>query len=131
MKSVIKKTLIIGLLIYCFVFLIAPQVKSDTIYITPEILSETYSIDTNSFYVYDTSVYQIPAENEYYKLWIFINKFENKQVEYQENLPLLNYITYDRATSDSINIRLETKYKYYYEKPARKVKVNYRKVEVK
>ena len=131
MKSVIKKTLIIGLLIYCFVFLIAPQVKADTIYITPEILSETYSIDTNSFYVYDTSVYEIEHEQEYYSLWKFISRFENAEIEYSQNLPSLHYITYDRAKSDSVNFTLETEYEYYYEKPARKVKVNYRKVEVK
>ena len=130
MKSGIEKVLIFGIILFG-ICLFCNQGRAENITINEEILSDTYEIDTSAYYIYDTSVYQIPVEQEYYTLWKFISRFENAEIEHYENLPQLNYITYDRATSDSINIRLETEYEYYYEKPARKVKVNYRKVEVK
>ena len=114
-----------------FLLILSSTVSADTIYINSEILSDTNEIDTTSNYIYDTVVYQIPVEQEYYLLFKFINRFENAVIEYAQNLPSLNYITYDRASSESVNFNLETEYEYYYQKPARKVKVNYRKVEVR
>ena len=121
MKSVIKKTLIIGLLIYCFVFLIAPQVKSDTIYITPEILSETYSIDTNSFYVYDTSVYQIP-KNEVQTLTEFIQRFPNIENHNDPYKPATqDYYLFNWLTAENINIKVIERLHFYIENNTRKI----------
>ena len=121
MKSGIEKTLIVGLFIYCSVFLIATQVEADTIYINNEVLSETYSIDTNSFYVYDTSVYQIP-ENEIQVLTEFIQRFPNIENHNDPYKPATqDYYLFNWITADNINIKVVERLHFYIEDNTRKI----------
>lgn len=121
MKSGIEKTLIVGLFIYCSVFLIATQVEADTIYINNEVLSETYSIDTNSFYVYDTSVYQIP-ENEVQVLTEFIQRFPNIENHNDPYKPATqDYYLFNWITAENINIKIVERLHFYIEDNTRKI----------
>jgi len=118
-----KKILFILLFLSLFFLLIlSGTVNADTIYINSEILSDTNEIDTTSTYIYDTSVYQIPTENEVQTLTEFIQRFSNIENHNDPYKPATqDYYLFNWITAENINIKVIERLHFYIKNNTRKI----------
>ena len=121
MKSGIEKVLIFGIILFG-ICLFCNQVRAENITINEEILSDTYEIDTSAYYIYDTSVYQIPTENEVQVLTEFIQRFPNVENHNDPYKPATqDYYLFNWITAENINIKIVERLHFYIEDNTRKI----------
>ena len=116
----IMKRLFLSLLF--LLLILSSTVNAGIIYINSEILSDTNEIDTTSNYIYDTSVYQIPTENEVQTLTEFIQRFSNIENHNDPYKPATqDYYLYNWITAENINIKIVERLHFYIENNTRKI----------
>ena len=110
-------------ILFLMILLMSLTVKlsADTIVITVDVLSDTNEMDTNSTYIYDTSVYQIP-DNEVQVLTEFIQRFPNIENHNDPYKPATqDYYLFNWITAENINIKIVERLHFYIEDNTRKI----------